>query len=196
MRKRRVRQFEFLTGYSPEWFFHSWYTPKEHVFRDPNTFSNLHEAFSSVSRFVLIQRWTALIQRKPALNSSETALISAEIHKISETALFSADLLWDFNPGLYNPRKPAMNVLRLTAGPILGVLYLLLQKLFWNSSSWDIYNFIILFGRENLFAKIIIWIVRTARLITAVLTALRTLMSNMTSKSFTSLFPSCIVVYP
>ena len=77
MRKRRVRQFEFLTGISTEWFFHSWYTPKEHVFRDPNTFSNLHEAFSSVSRFVLIQRWTALIQRKPALNSSETALISA-----------------------------------------------------------------------------------------------------------------------
>ena len=31
--------------------------------------------------------------------SSETALISAEIYKISETALFSADLLWDFNPG-------------------------------------------------------------------------------------------------
>ena len=80
-------------------FFHSWYTPKEHVFRDPNTFSNLHEALSSVSHFVLIQRWTALIQRKPALNSSETALISAEIFEISETALFSADLLWDFNPG-------------------------------------------------------------------------------------------------
>ena len=99
MRKRRVRQIEFLTGVSPEWFFHSWYTPKEHVFRDPNTFSNLHEAFSSVSRFVLIQRWTALIQRKPALSSSETALISAEIYKVSETALFGADLLWDFYPG-------------------------------------------------------------------------------------------------
>ena len=51
-------------------FFHSWYTPTEHVFRDPNTFSNLHEAFSSVSHFVLIQRWTALIQRKPALISA------------------------------------------------------------------------------------------------------------------------------
>ena len=24
MRKRRVRQFKFLTGISPEWFFHSW----------------------------------------------------------------------------------------------------------------------------------------------------------------------------
>ena len=99
MRKRWVRQFEFLTEFSPKWFFHSWYTPKEHVFRDPNTFSNLHKAFSSISQFVLIQCWTALIQRKPALNSSETALISAEIHEISETALFSADLLWDFNPG-------------------------------------------------------------------------------------------------
>ena len=48
------------------------------------------------------QRWTALKQRWSALvflNHSETALISAEIYEISETALFSADLLWDFNPG-------------------------------------------------------------------------------------------------
>ena len=76
-RKRRVRQFEFLTGISPEWFFHSLYTPKEHVFRDPNTFSNLHEAFSSVSQFVLTQHWTALKQRWSALvflTDSETAL--------------------------------------------------------------------------------------------------------------------------
>ena len=108
-------------------FFHSWYTPKEHVFRDPNTFSNLHEAFLSVSHFILIQRWfrenqrwTALKQRWSALvflTHSETALISAEIFEISETALFSADLLWDFNPGTpfhscffswlskWNPRK-------------------------------------------------------------------------------------------
>ena len=48
------------------------------------------------------QRWTALKQRWSALvflTHSETALISAEIFEISETALFSADLLWDFNPG-------------------------------------------------------------------------------------------------
>ena len=48
------------------------------------------------------QRWTALKQRWLALvflTHSETALISAEIYKISETVLFSADLLWDFNPG-------------------------------------------------------------------------------------------------
>ena len=48
------------------------------------------------------QRWTALKQRWSALvflNHSETALIRAEIYKISETALFSADLLWAFNPG-------------------------------------------------------------------------------------------------
>ena len=67
----------FWLNFRREDFFHSWYTPKEHVFRVPNTFSNLYEALSSVSQFVLIQRWTALIQRKPALNSSETALISA-----------------------------------------------------------------------------------------------------------------------
>ena len=74
-------------------FFHTWYTPKEHVFRDPNTFSNLHEAFSSVSHFVLIQRWTALIQRKPALNSSETALISAGF---LNPFWNSADERWNF----------------------------------------------------------------------------------------------------
>ena len=48
------------------------------------------------------QRWTALKQRWSALvflTHSEAALISAEIFEISETALFSADLLWDFNPG-------------------------------------------------------------------------------------------------
>ena len=48
------------------------------------------------------QRWTALKQCWSALvflTHFETALISAEIYEISETALFSADLLWDFNPG-------------------------------------------------------------------------------------------------
>ena len=74
-------------------FFHIWYTPKEQVFRDPNTFSNLHEAFSSFSHFVLIQRWTALIQWKPALNSSETALISAGF---LNPFWNSADQRWNF----------------------------------------------------------------------------------------------------
>ena len=61
------------------------------------------------------QRWTALKQRWSALvflthsetalisaeiyKISETALFSAEIYKISETALFSADLFWDFKTG-------------------------------------------------------------------------------------------------
>ena len=101
-------------------FFHSWYTPKEHVFRDPNTFSNLHEAFSwFLSSFWFSaeqrwfrenQRWTALKQRWSALvflTHSETALISAEIFEIYETALFSADLLWDFNPGFLLTRTLA-----------------------------------------------------------------------------------------
>ena len=50
------------------------------------------------------QRWTALKQRWSALvflTHSKTALISAEIFEISETALFSADSLWDFNPGAF-----------------------------------------------------------------------------------------------
>ena len=50
------------------------------------------------------QRWTALKQRWSALvflTHSETALISVEIYNISETTLFSADLLWDFNPGYF-----------------------------------------------------------------------------------------------
>ena len=87
----------FNSNFWPEFrrndFFHSWYTPKEHVFRDPNTFSNLYEAFSSVSHFVLIQHWTALIQRKAALNSSETALISAGF---LNPFWNSADQRWNF----------------------------------------------------------------------------------------------------
>ena len=58
------------------------------------------------------QRWTALKQRWSALvflTHSETALISAEIYKISETALFSADLLWDFNPGIYRKSSNVFN---------------------------------------------------------------------------------------
>ena len=58
------------------------------------------------------QFWTAPIQRKSEMIWSETALISAGISRvlwisaehrwktpISETALFSAGYLWDFNPG-------------------------------------------------------------------------------------------------
>ena len=51
---------------------------------------------------------TALIQRKSELISSETELISADVYHVLwisaekrqnyETALFSADYLWDFNP--------------------------------------------------------------------------------------------------
>ena len=61
----------------------------------------------------MIQSWfsTALIQRKPDMVDSETALInavvfhifwmSAEKQQLSETALFSADYLWDFHQGPY-----------------------------------------------------------------------------------------------
>ena len=48
------------------------------------------------------RRWTALKQRWSALvflTHSETATISAEVYEIFKTALFSAALLWDFNPG-------------------------------------------------------------------------------------------------
>ena len=131
MRKRRVRQLEFLTGISPEWIFHSWYTPKEHVFPDPITFSNLHEAFSSVSQFVLIQRWTALIQRKPALNSSETVLISAGF---LNPFWNSADQRWNFW-NLWNSAVQRWFALGLQPGSAYGftVIYLLI-----NISKWDI----------------------------------------------------------
>ena len=53
---------------------------------------------------------TALIQKKSGLISSETKLISADVYHVLwisaekrqnyETALFSADYLWDFNLGL------------------------------------------------------------------------------------------------
>ena len=74
----RVRQFEFFNLIFAGCFFHSWYTPKEHVFSHPNTFLNLQKAIWLISQHILIQRWTTLIQRKPALNSSETVLVSAD----------------------------------------------------------------------------------------------------------------------
>ena len=85
-----------------DWFFQSWYIPKKHVFRQPNTFPNLQKTFSSNRKITLIQHWTAPKQRGLIfLTHSETVLISTEIFAISETGLFSADLLWDFNPGLF-----------------------------------------------------------------------------------------------
>ena len=106
-------------------FFHSWYTPKEHVFRDPNTFSNLHETFSSVFHFVLIQRWTALIQRKPALNSSETALISAGF---PNPFWNSADQRWIFW-NLWNSAVQRWFALELQPG-------ILSESKLWALTSW------------------------------------------------------------
>ena len=45
------------------------------------------------------QRWNSAVQ---LWNRADSELNSAEIFEISETALFSADLLWDFNPGMIN----------------------------------------------------------------------------------------------
>ena len=63
---------------------------------------------------------TALIFSETALVfliHSETALISAEIYEISETALFSSDLLWDLNPGKVSntilPRKYSLKTPKL-----------------------------------------------------------------------------------
>ena len=121
-------------------FFHSWYTPKKTCFSwsqylfeltrsifvgfslrfDPALIQRKPALNSSETALISAgflnpfwnsteqrwfrenQRWTALKQRWSALvflTHSETALISAEIFEISETTLFSADLLWDFNPG-------------------------------------------------------------------------------------------------
>ena len=117
----------FWLGFRRNDLLQSWYTPKEHVFRDPNTFSNLHEAFSSVSHFVLIQRWTALIQRKPALNSSETALISAGfLNPFWNSAGFlnpfwnSADQRWIFW-NLWNSAVQRWFALGLQPGISMGV---------------------------------------------------------------------------
>ena len=51
------------------------YTAKEHVFPDPNTFPDSRKKFSSNLiilniQLILIQRWTFLIHRKPALISA------------------------------------------------------------------------------------------------------------------------------
>ena len=106
-------------------FFHSWYTPKEHVFRYPNIFSNLHEAFSSVSHFVLIQRWTALIQRKPALNSSETALISAGF---LNPFWNSADQRWNFW-NLWNSAVQRWFALGLQPGRLVLIVFFPVKNL-------------------------------------------------------------------
>ena len=56
----------------------------------------------------ILQFWTDMNQRKSELISSETALISSDVLHVlwisaekcqnSETMLFSADYLWNFNP--------------------------------------------------------------------------------------------------
>ena len=68
----------------------------------------IQSSFSLKQRWIF-QLWTALIQSKSELINSETELISADVlhvlwisaqkRQISETELFSADFLWDFNPG-------------------------------------------------------------------------------------------------
>ena len=78
----------------------------------------------------LKQRWSALV----FLTYSETALISAEIYKISETALFSADLLWDFNPGIFDWDIKARGICTLK---ICGKQLIQCWKMkFWNAA-WD-----------------------------------------------------------
>ena len=59
--------------------FHSWSTPKQVFFCDPDTFLNTKKAFSSFSQHILTQRWAAL-----------------KINSI-ETLLFNAVFLWDCN---------------------------------------------------------------------------------------------------
>ena len=70
---------------------------------------SLKQRCSALKQRWFFQFWTALIQRKSELISSETELISADVYRVLwisaekrqnyETALFSADYLWDFNPG-------------------------------------------------------------------------------------------------
>ena len=64
----------------------------------------------------MFQFWTARIQKKSELISSEIELISADVYHVLwisaekrqnyETALFSADYLWDFNPGMNQSSDP------------------------------------------------------------------------------------------
>ena len=76
----------------------------------------LNQRCSALRQRWNFQFWTALIQKKSELISSETVMISSETvlisadvfhilrispekRQIGEAALFSADFLWDFNPG-------------------------------------------------------------------------------------------------
>ena len=70
---------------------------------------SLKQRCSALKQRWIFQFWTALIQRKSELISAETELISADFFHVLwisaekrqnyETALLSADYLWDFNPG-------------------------------------------------------------------------------------------------
>ena len=90
------------------------------------------------------QRWTALKQRWSALvflTHSETALISAEIYEISETALFSADLLWDFNPGAATQQTSDAEHMRIPCVHFFSNPHQKLEKLktrniLWSWCSW------------------------------------------------------------
>ena len=66
--------------------------------------SVLKQRCSALKQRWIFQFWTALIQRKSELISADVfhiLWISAEKCQNYETPLFSADYLWDFNPGCY-----------------------------------------------------------------------------------------------
>ena len=65
---------------------------------------SLKQRCSALKQLWIFQFWTALIQRKSELISADVyhvLWIGAEKRQNYETALFSADYLWDFNPGIY-----------------------------------------------------------------------------------------------
>ena len=123
--------------------------------------SALNTADSFWNNAELLLFWTALIQWKSELISSETELISADVfhflwisaekRQISKTALFSADYLWDFNPWCHKTFWKVLVLhlklnLAICAGKgkkssFLYLAHFLLYLLLLNCWKWWVWNF-------------------------------------------------------
>ena len=91
---------------------------------------------SAEQRWIILF-WTALIQRKSELISADffhVLWISAEKRQTYKTALFSADYLWDFNPGSFESNYaynlPSQKSWTNNTPEIFGILFCYLQQIF------------------------------------------------------------------
>ena len=126
--KRLLHQFECLKKIWPKSVSYNLNTVIHRLFSDQKNFPNTKRTFfvdfsffptAEQRWFTENQGWSPLKQVCSALVFcvfSESALNSAEKHQLSETALFSAEYLWDFNPGVVAHFYATMNAAKEVAG--------------------------------------------------------------------------------